>query len=587
MTRFISATYHPNIKVAEFIADDGRHLLRSGGSLPWRTNNIGNLVSPVVNGTPSPKKTKGYIGFAKPASSDHHFFIFPDYVTGRAQLKANLLRLHKDKPLDKLIAAYAPKHDGNDTDGYTRKLSKLTGVDTDSKVNDMSDEQLESLMDGIARLEGYHADIETRKEVWVNVSKIQATDGTRPIEGEEIVLRTNGKETTLKSSASGQFSVIPHGKEELEVLHKTADGRLKKVGTLTPDTSQNWSLLTKLSEFFGTTAPVKAPADTLRKRQPAHYVVQPGDSLSKIARKFNTTVADLKKANRLTKDTIWPGQILGICGPASKSTATPQPVRPPTPTRAGKAQTHVGTTNATPARSKHGDGEPLALFKPTQQTAPWMVIAFREAISYAGKDEREIGKSKNYHRLVTESDRSGGRVIELKAKNGKVLKDKDGKIITKTRFDGAGSMVNTPWCASFVNFCLIEAHYTPGRKHMSSYTFGEDKDLFVRVKKPIYGAIRFSSRSGGGHVCFVYGRIGKKLVILGGNQSDQICFQLRDEAETASYFVPAIYSKFANTPEGQVLPEINIAELRKTFGSSVTITDAALIAKKTTKGSES
>lgn len=587
MTRFISATYHPNIKVAEFIAEDGRHLLRSGGSLPWRTNNIGNLVSPLVNGIPSPKRTKGFIGFAKPVSSNHHFFIFPDYVTGRTQLKASLLRLHKDKPLNKLIAAYAPEHDGNDTDGYARKLSKLSGIDIDRKVNEMSDEQLESLIDGIARLEGYHANTETRKEVWVNVSTIQATDGTRPIEGQEIVLQANGKETTLKSSASGHFGVIPSSKGPVEVLHKKADGRLKKVGTLTPNTSQNWSLLSKLSEFIGTTAPVKAPVDTPRKRQPTQYVVQPGDSLSKIAKQFKTTVADLKKANRLSKDLIWPGQILGICEPVSKTTATPQPQRPPPSNLKGKEQTQAGSTSTTLARSKYGEGEPLALFKPTQQTAPWMAISFREATSYAGKDEREISKSKNYHRLVTDSDRSGGRVIELKAKNGKALKDKDGKIITKTRFDGAGSLVDTPWCASFVNFCLKEAHYAPGRRHMSSYTFGEDKDLFVRVKKPIYGAIRFSSRSGGGHVCFVYGRIGEKLVVLGGNQSDQICFQLRDEAETASYFVPATYSKFANTPEGQVLPDVDIADLRKTFGSSVAITDAALKAKKTTKGSES
>lgn len=325
MTRFISATYHPNLRAAEFIADDGRHLIRTGGSLPWRTHNIGNLVSPETNGSPAPKKTKGYIGFAKPAESDHHFFIFPDDDTGRAQLKASLLRLHKDKPLNKLVAAYAPQHDGNDTTGYTRKLSKLTGIDADCKVKDLRESQLESLMDGIARLEGYHADIDTRKEVWVNVSHIQATDGTRPIVGEEIVLRSNGKETTLKSNESGQFGAIPHSKEGIEVLHKNADGELKKVGYLSPDKSQNLSLLTKVSEFFGSTAPVKPPSDTPQKKQPLQYVVLPGDSLSKIAQRFNTTVADIKQANRLTRDTIWPGQVLGIHGAPKKSAPEDHP----------------------------------------------------------------------------------------------------------------------------------------------------------------------------------------------------------------------------------------------------------------------
>lgn len=88
-------------------------------------------------------------------------------------------------------------------------------------------------------------------------------------------------------------------------------------------------------------------------------------------------------------------------------------------------------------------------------------------------------------------------------------------------------------------------------------------------------------------MCFVYGRMGKKLVILGGNQSDQICFQLRDEAEAATYFVPAAYSKYADTPDGQGIPDINIDDLRKTYGASVAITDAAIKEKKTSKGSES
>ena len=88
-------------------------------------------------------------------------------------------------------------------------------------------------------------------------------------------------------------------------------------------------------------------------------------------------------------------------------------------------------------------------------------------------------------------------------------------------------------------------------------------------------------------MCFVYGRMGKKLVILGGNQSDQICFQLRDEAEAATYFVPAAYSKYADTPDGQGIPDINFDDLRKTYGASVAITDAAIKEKKTSKGSES
>ena len=79
MARFLSATYHADIKVAEFICDDGRHLLRCGGTLPWRLNNAGDLMSPVdTSGKPAPKKTKNYIGFAavpnRKNGKTSHFF---------------------------------------------------------------------------------------------------------------------------------------------------------------------------------------------------------------------------------------------------------------------------------------------------------------------------------------------------------------------------------------------------------------------------------------------------------------------------------------------------------------------------------
>lgn len=56
------------------------------------------------------------------------------------------------------------------------------------------------------------------------------------------------------------------------------------------------------------------------------YVVQPGDQLLRIARRFGLTLSALKAANGLTSDTIQPGQVLVIPGP----TVTPTPSRTPT-----------------------------------------------------------------------------------------------------------------------------------------------------------------------------------------------------------------------------------------------------------------
>ncbi|MBI6871243.1 D-alanyl-D-alanine carboxypeptidase family protein [Clostridium aciditolerans] len=47
-----------------------------------------------------------------------------------------------------------------------------------------------------------------------------------------------------------------------------------------------------------------------------NYIVQPGDSLYLIAKRFNTTISDIKQANNLTSDLIYVGQSLVIPSPA-------------------------------------------------------------------------------------------------------------------------------------------------------------------------------------------------------------------------------------------------------------------------------
>lgn len=136
MMKFISATYHTNIKVAEFVTNDGRRCLRSGGTLPWRINNCGDLSSPVNSkGEPNPKLTKNYIGFAKVPSKNntdiYHFFIFPDYEAGRKELKRSLKRKYAAKNIPAVIEKYAPPRN-NDTQGYIHKVLKETKL-TDGK----------------------------------------------------------------------------------------------------------------------------------------------------------------------------------------------------------------------------------------------------------------------------------------------------------------------------------------------------------------------------------------------------------------------------------------------------------------------
>jgi len=583
MPRFISATYHANIKVAEFICDDGRHLLRCGGTLPWRLNNAGDLMSPVdTNNQPAPKKTKNFVGFAavpnRKTSKLSHFFIFPDYEAGREQLELSVKRLYATKTLPQLVEKYAPP-DSNDTAKYTAELLKESGVSADKTVAELTEPELKKVLDTIEKIEGYHNNADSRKEVWVPVSRITATDGARPLADEEVVLRIDGKDTVLKTNDYGQLPPIPHPNgQQIEVLHKQASGELKSVGKISGDNGQHFNLKAWVQRFFAMPGPDKAPDNVPARRATMAYTVQPHDTLSKLAARFKTTADQIKGDNGLKRDVIFAGQQLGIYGPLPKGAeSAPPPKRaepkadPKTKGKAAPPAKHA----ATQARSKLGTGQPVALIKTDQRMAPWMAVAFREATTYAGIHEKEITKTHNYHRMV-------GHVVELKDKKGKPLVGKDGKAQTKMSFNGFSTLdgENNAWCASFVNYCLYDIGYAPGRAHMSTFTFGADGKLFVRVKSPIYGAIRFTPRTHGGHVCLVYGVAGGKLVVIGGNQDNRICFELTNsDAKGEVFYVPMAYKDFAEST-GAVLPEVDIEALRKEYGAAVKISEEQVKARK-------
>lgn len=533
--KFVSATYHANIQVAEFITDDGRRLLRASGTLPWRINNCGDLSSPAINGQPAPRFTKNFIGFAvvpsKHTDDTYHFFIFPDYETGRQQLKASLKRKYGASTIPQAIKKYAPSGDNNPTT-YANAVLKETGIAEDTKICDLTDDQIDSVTLAIQKVEGYDNVQEPRREVWIPVSTLVATDGARPLAEEEIVLRVNGKDTVVKTNAVGQIPPIVHDKGPVEVLHKTSDGDLKSVGTVSGDKGGHYSFWKNLAIWSGFSGPDKPPEGAKSKPGPMIYVVQPNDSLSKIATRFKTTVDKIKSYNSLKSDKIHPGDKLGIFGAANASAnhkAAPKKLPLPAASAAGAAASSSGakassiangakkttsiappasSESAQPARSIAGAGKPLAVIPTEQGRAPWMKYALAEAKRWKGTQEDDImAKGTNYHTLV-----------------GDTLRTMSSKAKTEAN----------AWCAAFANWCLsqsgyaidvgiwrararaIYSHDDPGGK--STLT---QNPLFVKIDTPIYGAIVVvTSRSGhsGHHVAFVYARESKtRLVLLGGN----------------------------------------------------------------------
>ncbi|NJO02865.1 MAG: LysM peptidoglycan-binding domain-containing protein, partial [Bacteroidia bacterium] len=55
-----------------------------------------------------------------------------------------------------------------------------------------------------------------------------------------------------------------------------------------------------------------------------NYTVRPGDSLYAIAQKFDTTIEDLKKINRLSSSLLTVGQVLKIRAIAESGTSIPK-----------------------------------------------------------------------------------------------------------------------------------------------------------------------------------------------------------------------------------------------------------------------
>ncbi len=101
----------------------------------------------------------------------------------------------------------------------------------------------------------------------------------------------------------------------------------------------------------------------------------------------------------------------------------------------------------------------------------------------------------------------------------------------------------TPWCAGFVGWAMVEAGYIDD---IPDYSLGAKSWLAFgkSAGKPVFGAIAVKSRRGGGHVGFVVGRNKKRgtLYILGGNQSDAVCVKEYPERVWIDYRIPEDYT---------------------------------------------
>jgi uncharacterized protein (TIGR02594 family) len=149
------------------------------------------------------------------------------------------------------------------------------------------------------------------------------------------------------------------------------------------------------------------------------------------------------------------------------------------------------------------------------ERAPWMKLAWIEE----AKNLKETGKNKEIQKFF------------------------EGTPYEKSMKDGTDNEKDVAWCAAFINWIMIKYGY----KGINGYdavralkwaNWDEGKDL----GKPVYGAIAVKKRSGGGHVGFVAGKQGNKVIILGGNQSQKLHCVPYNVSDYFAYLVPLDYS---------------------------------------------
>jgi uncharacterized protein (TIGR02594 family) len=239
--------------------------------------------------------------------------------------------------------------------------------------------------------------------------------------------------------------------------------------------------------------------------QPAviEYRVRAGDTLAEIAERLLGSAErwqEIARANGITDPrTLRVGQVLRVPGGNAQAAArqpAPRPDRAPQGGRQGGQQ--GGQQAGQQGGQQQGGGGGGTGAKPA-----WISVA-----------EAEVGTRE------VAGGRHNPRIIEYHATTGRFSDDE------------------TPWCASFVNWALRQAGKTGtgSALAMSFASYG------TRLERPAYGSIAVLSYGGGrGHVGFVVGRQGDRVMLLGGNQSNGVNVRAFGTSQIVAYVVPPGY----------------------------------------------
>lgn len=123
---------------------DGTQVKRSGGTRAWRNFNPGNIIYGSFT------RNAGAIG-----KDDKGFAIFPSESIGMRAIDS-LLRTSSYYYLTirNAISRYAPPSENN-TAAYHKTLARYTGLDIDKKLVDLTNDEMQRVVNAIRRIEGW------------------------------------------------------------------------------------------------------------------------------------------------------------------------------------------------------------------------------------------------------------------------------------------------------------------------------------------------------------------------------------------------------------------------------------------------
>lgn len=93
---------------------------------------------------------------------------------------------------------------------------------------------------------------------------------------------------------------------------------------------------------------------------------------------------------------------------------------------------------------------------------------------------------------------------------------------------GGGAPDETPWCSSFVNYCVEQAGFI-GTDSKAARSWHDTDWGRVVTAAPAEGDVvvwrRVGAGQNGGHVGFFISRDDSGITVLGGNQSNKVCIR--------------------------------------------------------------